>query len=73
MFNISWNDDEGTKQSKDLKKSFSTIEKNTMRKNKVVQEKKLLEKHKKEIDFVIKCEKCNLKVNSKKAVKITQA
>ena len=71
VFNISWNDEKDTKHSKDLKKSPSTLERNMARKNRFIQEKKHSEKHKtvvkeKEIDKVIKCEKCNIKVNSKK-------
>ena len=74
VFNMSWNYDRIPKACKDLKKSPSTLEKNMARKQKYLQERNLKENHKntakdKTWQNEIRCEKCNLKVNSKKQLK----
>ena len=74
VFNISWNDDKDTKQRKDFMKSPSSLKRNIARKIKFIQEKKHTNKHEtesnivkeREIHNVIKCQECNLKVNSEK-------
>ena len=74
VFNMSWNDDKETKQRKDLMKSPSTLKRNFARKKKFLQEKKPTNKHEtesnivkeREVQKVIKCQECNLKVNSEK-------
>ena len=72
VFNMSWDEDRRPKPLKDLKKSPSTIEKNLDKKQKYIQGKQSKEelkadkstvKHKTKIE--IKCEECNIIVNSK--------
>ena len=74
VFNMSWDEDSKQKPRKVLKKSPSTLEKNMARKQKYFQEKQSKEELKVDKNTVkqktkqieIKCEECNLKVNSKK-------
>ena len=72
VFNMSWDEDRRPKPLKDLKKSPSTIEKNLDKKQRYIQGKQSKEelkadkstvKHKTKIE--IKCEECNIIVNSK--------
>ena len=72
VFNMSWEEDRRPKPLKDLKKSPSTIEKNKDRKQKYIQEKQSKEDLKVDKSTVtqktkieIKCEECNIIVNSK--------
>ena len=75
VFNMSWDDDRSMKPSKHVQKSSSTMEKNLARKQKYMQEKKEKEEEleidknivkQKPVKHDIKCEVCNLNVNSKK-------
>ena len=69
--NMSWDDDIIPKACTDFKKSPSTLAKNMARKQKYLQERNSKEDHKhtakdKTLQIEIRCEECNLKVNSKK-------
>ena len=71
VFNMSWDDDIIPKACTDFKKSPSTLAKNMARKQKYLQERNAMEDHKhtakdKTLQIEIRCEECNLKVNSKK-------
>ena len=71
VFKMGWDDDINPKSCKDLKKSPSTLEKNMARKQKYLHEKNSKEDLKntakdKTMENEIRCEECNLKVNSKK-------